>query len=100
MLYEVTPSSEAIKAIDYQINIQKSLLKESIKSIKNNISTRKEDLQSRTLQFEGKFKQLPENEVEYARLQRLYSINEKYYTLLLEKKQNIQSQKLVLFLKI
>jgi len=29
---------------------------------------------------------LPENELEYGRLQRLFNINEKYYTLLLEKK--------------
>lgn len=86
MLYEATPSSEAIKAIDFQIDIQKRLLKEGIVSIKNNITLKKEELKSKTQEFESRFKELPEDEVEYARLQRLFSINEKYYTLLLEKK--------------
>ncbi len=86
MLYQVTPSSEAIKAIDYQINIQKNLLKESITSTKNNIKSRKENLRIKANEFEGSFTKLPENELEYGRLQRLFNINEKYYTLLLEKK--------------
>ncbi len=44
MLYQVMPNSEAIKAIDYQIGIQKNLLKESIISVKNNIRIRKNNL--------------------------------------------------------
>ncbi len=86
MLYDVTPNSQAIKAIDYQIDIQKKLLKESIKSVKSNIKTRKEDLKNKSKEFENKYHKLPDNEVEYGRLQRLFSINEKYYNLLLEKK--------------
>ncbi|MGZ4155869.1 MAG: GumC family protein [Bacteroidia bacterium] len=86
MLYQVTPTSEAIKAIDFQINIQKNLLKESIISVKNNIKTRKDNLNAKAIEFQGSFTKLPQNEVEYGRLQRLFSINEKYYTLLLEKK--------------
>jgi tyrosine-protein kinase Etk/Wzc len=86
MLYQVTPNSEAIRAIDFQIDIQKKLLKESIVSIKSNIQIRKENLTKKIAEFEGKYNKLPENEIEYGRLQRLFSINEKYYTLLLEKK--------------
>jgi len=85
MLYQVTPSSEAIKAIDFQIDIQKKLLKESIKSVRVNQKLRKQELQKKADQFAGTFK-LPANEIEYSRLQRLFSIHEKYYTLLLEKK--------------
>ncbi|HSH65006.1 MAG TPA: Wzz/FepE/Etk N-terminal domain-containing protein [Bacteroidia bacterium] len=86
MLYEVTPGSEAIKSINFQIEIQKKLLKQSIISVKNNIQNKKEDLKQRSQEFESKFNRLPENEVEYSRLQRLFSINEKYYTLLMEKR--------------
>jgi tyrosine-protein kinase Etk/Wzc len=85
MLYQVTPSSEAIKAIDFQIDIQKKLLKESIKSVRVNQKLRKQELQKKADQFAETFK-LPANEIEYSRLQRLFSIHEKYYTLLLEKK--------------
>lgn len=85
MLYQVTPSSEAIKAIDFQIDIQKKLLKESIKSVRINQKLRKQELQKKADQFAETFK-LPANEIEYSRLQRLFSIHEKYYTLLLEKK--------------
>jgi capsular exopolysaccharide synthesis family protein len=86
MLYEVTPSSEAIKAVDFQIGIQKRLLKESVKSLRNNIQSRRIDLDKKTVEFKGSFQKLPDNEIEYSRLLRLFSINEKYYTLLLEKK--------------
>ncbi|MEO6902261.1 MAG: polysaccharide biosynthesis tyrosine autokinase [Bacteroidia bacterium] len=86
MLYQVTSGSEAIVAIDFQIGIQKKLLRESIKSVKDNIQTRKESLKKHAAEFTNKENKLPENEIEYGRLQRLFSINEKYYTLLLEKK--------------
>ncbi len=36
-------------------------------------------------EFEGRYRALPEKELEYARIERVFSINEKYYTLLLEK---------------
>jgi capsular exopolysaccharide synthesis family protein len=77
MLYNVTPNSEAI---------QTKLLKESIKSIKNNIQTRKEDLKAKAEEIDNKFHELPENVIEYNRLQRLFDLNEKYYTMLIEKK--------------
>ncbi|MBA3704846.1 MAG: polysaccharide biosynthesis tyrosine autokinase [Bacteroidetes bacterium] len=86
MLYQVTPTSEAVRAIDFQIDIQKKLLKESIKAIRSNINSRKEDLDKKTIAFRGSFHELPENEIEFSRLQRLFTINEKYYTLLLENK--------------
>ncbi len=86
MLYNVTPNSEATRAIDYQIEIQTKLLKESIKSIKNNIQIRKEDLKAKAEEIDNKFHELPENVIEYNRLQRLFDLNEKYYTMLIEKK--------------
>ncbi len=86
MLYDVTTTSLSIKSLDYQIEIQKKLLKESIRSAKSNVSRRIDDLKVKSKQFENKYHKLPENEVEYGRLQRLFSINEKYYNLLLEKK--------------
>jgi tyrosine-protein kinase Etk/Wzc len=85
-LYEAKPNNEAIKNIDYQIGIQKRLLLESIKSLKGKIESKENSLNSKIASFESKFFNLPTKEVEYARLQRLFTINEKFYTLLLEKK--------------
>ena len=86
MLFDVKPNTEATRAIDFQIDIQKKLLKESLKSLRENIHSREEDLKSKAVEVEKKDNKLPKNEVEYGRLQRLFSINEKYYNLLLEKK--------------
>ncbi len=86
MLYEVTPSSESIKAIDYQINIQRRILLESIGSIRAKLRTRKNLLISQAEKVEAKYSNIPKDEIEFSRLQRLYSTSEKYYTMLLEKK--------------
>lgn len=86
MLYEVTPSSEGVKAMDYQIQIQKKLLLESIKSIRMKISSRKKSIESKVKEYEKDFLEVPTKELEFARLQRIFSINEKFYTLLLEKR--------------
>lgn len=84
MLYNVKPESEAVKGIDFQINIQLKVLKENIKSIKNNNQLLRENLRAKLNNITGGLQ--GENALEYARLQRLFSINEKYYMLLIEKK--------------
>ncbi|HET7819771.1 MAG TPA: Wzz/FepE/Etk N-terminal domain-containing protein, partial [Bacteroidia bacterium] len=86
LLYEVTPTSEKIKSIEFQIGVQKRLLIESIKSIRNKLLVRKTDMEAKIKEMEAKYYSIPAEEVEYSRLQRLYAINEKFYNLLLEKK--------------
>ncbi len=86
LLYRVTPESEKARSVDYQIEVQKKLLLESIGSIKDKIGIRKQNLEKKSNEFEQKLYQLPTEELEYNRLQRLFSINEKFYNLLLEKK--------------
>ncbi len=86
MLYAVTSSSEAAKSMDYQIQIQKKLLLESVKSLRNKISSRRSSIESKVKEYEKSFLDVPAKELEFARLQRIFSINEKFYTLLLEKR--------------
>ena len=86
ILYTATPKSEALKGIDYQINIQKKLLVASIQSLSRKFDLRKEALEGKIKGIEDKFYNLPAQELEYARLLRLFTINEKFYTNLLEKK--------------
>ncbi len=86
MLTVAKPNSQDIKLINDQIVFQENLLKASLKSVKENLEIKKQNLIKKSSEFENKNDKLPENEIEYGRLQRLFSINEKYYTLLLEKK--------------
>ena len=85
-LYEATPNNMAIKSIEYQIESQKNLLIESIESVKAKLALQKNNMINKANEFESKFFKKPIEEVEFARLQRLFTINEKFYTLLLEKR--------------
>jgi len=84
-LYSVTAESEKIKSINYQIDIQKNIIMQSISALRDQIRTKESELKLKIGQTEGTYYRIPQKELEYARLQRLFTINEKYYTLLLEK---------------
>lgn len=88
LLYEVTPSSSQIESINFQINIQKKLLIESIKSLKNNILNRKSELKEKIHNYENLInsKSGDFNAVEFNRLQRIYSIQERFHNQLIEKR--------------
>lgn len=86
LLYQVTPSSENIRQINYQIEIQKDLLLKSLSAIRLKYKSKYKNLLERSADYKSKFNQEPEDEVEHSRLMRVYSISEKYYTMLLEKK--------------
>ncbi len=88
LLYEVTPNSRQIEALDYQISIQKRLLVESITALKNNIRSRIADLEEKIEDFESALasRSTRFNMIEFSRLQRVYSINERFYNQLVEKK--------------
>ena len=86
LLYQVKPSSDAIKQINYQIDIQRKFLIESINALLIKMKGKYQNLKEKSNEFEHKNDGKPEKDLEYARLLRLFNINEKYYTLLLEKK--------------
>ena len=86
MLYAVTPNSENIRQINFQLENQRKLLIESLDAVRLKYKTKYQSLVERSTDFKSKLDKTPEDEVEYSRLSRLYSISEKYYTMLLEKK--------------
>lgn len=86
LLYQVTPNSEQIKMINYQIETQKKLLIETLYALKQKYRTQYKNLLERKNEVKTQVYPNTETDVELARLTRIYSINEKYYTLLLEKK--------------
>ncbi|NQX90934.1 MAG: polysaccharide biosynthesis tyrosine autokinase [Flavobacteriales bacterium] len=85
-LYSVTPDNNLIEGLDYQIGIQKELIVRTIVSLRDKVDAEREDLNGKLKEIETVYLGLPSKELEFARLQRLFSINEKYYTMLLEKR--------------
>jgi capsular exopolysaccharide synthesis family protein len=55
--------------------------------------TKYKSLLEKSSDYRSKLAEHPENEVEFSRLSRLYSISEKYYTMLLEKRTEFQISK-------
>ncbi len=88
LLYEVTPSSRQVESLDHQIEIQKNMIIESMASLKRNIGSRREEIMERIAQYEQSMldQQVEYSMIEYSRLQRVHSINERFYNQLLEKK--------------
>ncbi len=86
LLYEVTPRSEDVRQVNYKLENQRRLLIESLDAVKLKYKNKYKSLLERTSDFKTRLNKSPEDEVEFSRLNRLYSINEKYYTMLLEKK--------------
>lgn len=85
-LFRITPDNIAIRTLEYQIGIQKSIIVETLEALLDKVNARKGELQEKLNQLESVYYGLPTKELEYARLERIFAINEKYYTLLLEKR--------------
>lgn len=88
LLYEVTPNSRQVEALNYQVDIQKRIIIESISTLKNNLEKRTIDLEGRIAEIEGLLSSRASryNIIEFSRLQRVHSINERFYNQLVEKK--------------
>jgi uncharacterized protein involved in exopolysaccharide biosynthesis len=86
MLYQVTPNSETIKQINFKIENQRKQLIDGISSVRTKMRSRYSNLKEKSADLASRFEPQPDKDLEYSRLMRLFSINEKYYTLLLEKK--------------
>ena len=84
--FEVTKDNENIKSLDYQIDIQKKLLINSIYEFRDGLMRQRKNILAKVSEIEGKFYSIPEKELEYAQLNRLFSSDEKFFTLLLEKR--------------
>jgi len=86
LLYQVTPNSEQIKILNYQIENQKKILIETLYALKQKYRTQYKNLLDRKNEVKTEVYPNSEDDIEFIRLTRIHSINEKYYTLLLEKK--------------
>jgi len=80
-LYSVTKNSSKIAQLDYQIDIQKKLIFETLKLQKIKLANEKIQLEQRLTNYEDEIKMsaLSFDRIEFVRLQKLNMINEAYY---------------------
>ena len=88
LAYSYTQNSGQIKQLDYQIEIQKKILTESIRSFISNISIKRKQLQNQLekLMFELTLQLDNSKALELKKFQRILTINETYYNQLIETK--------------
>lgn len=86
LLIQSTQETEIFKSVEMKIEGQKNIL---LQVIKNEILTLKDkiaNVEGQLSKLDSRYGSLPEKQAIYGRLERLYSIHEKFYSLLLEKK--------------
>lgn len=86
LLYMVTPNSENVRQINFNIETQKKLLIETINAVRLKYKSKYSSLTQKYSEYKSKNTNNPDEDLEHSRLMRLFSISEKYYTMLLEKK--------------
>jgi uncharacterized protein involved in exopolysaccharide biosynthesis len=86
LLNDITENNHKIKIVEKQISNQKNILTDYVKSSIERLSEQKTRYKKRISEYEDKiFDSSSYNEIELARLNRLYSINEEFYNKLISK---------------
>jgi len=85
-LTSATRENPTILIYDQRIESQKTLILRSLDALEDKLQSIIRNTNSKIREIDQNFTDLPSKEIEYARLSRVYNSNEKYYTLLLEKK--------------
>ncbi|MEX1003149.1 MAG: polysaccharide biosynthesis tyrosine autokinase [Crocinitomicaceae bacterium] len=84
--YSVTSDNETLKRVERSILAQTENVNRIIASVKNQLKFRRNNIQNRITKIQNELYGIPEKEMELSRLNRMFNLNEKYYSLLIEKK--------------
>lgn len=84
--YDVTANNDIIKKLDRKIEAKTENIKRSILTVKEQLRFKRAGLQDRIYRLEAELYGVPKKEMELSRLNRMFNLNEKYYSLLIEKK--------------
>ena len=82
---DAKPGHPYAQAVEARILAQKTLILEAIRRMRERLEGQRNDLTAQMDDFDHRFSNLPQKELDYARIERVFNINEKYYTMLLEK---------------
>lgn len=83
---QATEQSEAYKSNALKVRAQQDIIKSTIANEETVLKRQQRKLKEQFGEIETRFGDLPGQQAEFGRLQRLFNINEKFYSLLLEKK--------------
>lgn len=86
LLFNVKPENAEILNLNKRIDTKIQAIKRSVTVIQDRLLETARTLQSKINALDGEYFMLPEKKMEFNRLKSLQDLNEKYYTLLTEKK--------------
>jgi capsular exopolysaccharide synthesis family protein len=83
---QATENAEVSKSINTRIQNQKEIIFKSINNEVTTLQNQKQYLSSLLSETNSRFVKIPNQQAEFSRLERLFNVNEKFYSLLLDKK--------------
>lgn len=91
--YKFTDQNEALKKLNTNIDTHVETIGQTLNAIKNQVSMRKEGLKKRLQILELQLYGVPAKEMELAGLRRKFNLNEKYYSILIERRTEYEISK-------
>jgi len=86
LLYRVTPENSEVKLLDNKVKAKTNLIQRSVSAIENRLMQNAKVLRGNLGKYKNEIFELPEKKMEFNRLKNIQDLNEKYFTLLTEKK--------------
>jgi len=86
LLYRVTKDNSEMKLLDNKISSKEAMIHRSISTVENRLKANRRVIKQEISKCQNAIYELPEKKMEYGRLKNIHELNEKYFTLLTEKK--------------
>lgn len=86
LLYQVTSQNEKIKKLEQRIQVRKENIDEVVQLLTRRIQKKINVIQKDISDLENRYFELPEKQMELSRLRNIKELNEKYFSLLTDKK--------------
>jgi len=86
LLFKITPENEKIKKLESRIQIRKENIDEIINLLSSRIKEKISTIQNELVKIKEVYLELPQKQMELSRLMNIKELNEKYFSLLTDKK--------------
>ena len=86
LLFKVTEENSEVKGLNQRIQSRITNIRKTIAIVLDRLKDKSRSLTAQLVSTEGEYFQLPEKKMEFGRLKNIQELNEKYFTLLTEKK--------------
>jgi len=91
--YGMTTVNDAVKKLNTNIDIQIEVINRTLISVKHQVKGRRDNILNKISKLESQLYGVPAKEVIMSRLKRKFNLNEKYYSLLIEKRTQYEISK-------